>query len=189
MILEKDEQIKDIKGYEGKYAITSHGKVYSYISNHFLKPTINRRNNKYPRLYINLGRGTENRFYIHQLVAKAFIPNPENKPEIDHIDTNALNNCINNLRWVTHEENMKNKESAEKISKNGGAFFEIENIETGEKFIGIQAAADASRVCKATVQNHLKGKVKNPKWKYTGKKITQKEYEKIKNPLDKSKNI
>ena len=172
MILEKDEQIKDIKSYEGKYAITSHGRVYSYISNRFLKPSINRRNNKYPRLYINLGRGTENRFYIHQLVAKAFIPNPENKPEIDHIDTNALNNCINNLRWVTHEENMKNKESAEKISKNGGAFFEIENIETGEKFIGIQAAADASRVCKATVQNQLKGKVKNPKWKYTGKKIT-----------------
>jgi len=43
---------------------------------------------------------------LHQLVAKAFIENPENKKEINHIDGNKKNNCINNLEWVTRKENM-----------------------------------------------------------------------------------
>lgn len=45
---------------------------------------------------------------VHQLVAKAFIPNPDSKSEIDHIDTNRTNNCVDNLRWVTRKENLNN---------------------------------------------------------------------------------
>lgn len=45
---------------------------------------------------------------IHRLVAEAFIPNPDNKPEVDHIDTDKDNNNVNNLRWVTHSENHLN---------------------------------------------------------------------------------
>lgn len=47
--------------------------------------------------------------YVHKLVAKAFIPNPNNKPEVDHIDTNPFNNNYLNLKWVTKSENMNNK--------------------------------------------------------------------------------
>ena len=47
-------------------------------------------------------------FALHRLVAELFIPNPENKKEVDHIDTNKLNNNINNLRWVQPSENMNN---------------------------------------------------------------------------------
>ena len=58
---------------------------------------------------------------IHRIVADAFIPNPENKPCVDHIDTNRTNNNVDNLRWVTYKENANNplslKAQREGISK------------------------------------------------------------------------
>jgi len=48
-------------------------------------------------------------YYLHRLLAQAFIPNPEGKPEVDHIDGNPLNNCLSNLRWATHSENQWNR--------------------------------------------------------------------------------
>jgi hypothetical protein len=53
-------------------------------------------------------------YAIHRLVAHAFIENPENKPEVDHIDTNTLNNNLSNLRWVTSKENNNNEKTKTK---------------------------------------------------------------------------
>lgn len=50
-------------------------------------------------------------YYVHRLVAETFIPNPENKPSIDHIDRNRANNDVSNLRWVTTKENAYNQKN------------------------------------------------------------------------------
>ena len=52
---------------------------------------------------------------IHRLVAEVYIPNPDNKPIVDHIDTDKTNNDVNNLRWVTQEENMRNEQTRENM--------------------------------------------------------------------------
>lgn len=113
MDLLKNEIAKPIKNFE-KYFITNFGRIWSTQSQKWLKPTINQRGN-YKREYVSLGRG--NKFYVHQLVAKAFIPNPNNYTEVDHIDANGLNNKAENLRWVTHNENMTNKNTIENLKK------------------------------------------------------------------------
>jgi hypothetical protein len=71
-------------------------------------------------LHVKLRRGCWSRYNknsrelsddvaVHRLVGIAFLPNPDKKPIIDHIDLNKTNNCLTNLRWVTHAENMRNK--------------------------------------------------------------------------------
>ena len=58
---------------------------------------------------------------IHRMVAELFIPNPEEKPIVDHIDTNKRNNCVENLRWVTAIENMNNEETIKNMSERKSA--------------------------------------------------------------------
>ena len=93
-----------------------------------------------------------------------FLPNPQNLPEIDHIDGDATNNKLENLRWVSHQENMKNETTRERLKKNGGDYVEIEEISTGRIFRGYQEASEA------TLQHHTKNKVKEPRFKLTGRR-------------------
>lgn len=58
------------------------------------------------------------RKYIHRLVAETFIPNPQNKKDVDHVDTNRQNNCVWNLRWATRKENCNNPLSLKHYSDN-----------------------------------------------------------------------
>lgn len=167
MDLYENEKAKRIKKFP-KYYITTFGRVWSTYSNKWLKPTINQRGN-HKREYVSLGRG--NKFFVHRLVAEAFIPNPNNYNEIDHIDCNALNNHVENLRWVTHQENMQNEKTQENVKNNTGYLVEIENIETGEITYGYEDTIKKYNISKSTLNNHLKGRVKNPKWQLTGKRI------------------
>lgn len=94
--------MRDIKGFEGLYAVTSCGKVYSYKTKRFLRPCMAGRG----YLRVNLVKdGKKFKKYVHRLVADAYIPNPEHKPQVNHKNENKTKNYVNNLEWCTNQEN------------------------------------------------------------------------------------
>ena|SRR5690554_2824929 len=101
------EMWKDVPGFDGMYQISNSGRVRSWRNNRWgraKRPKILQSHtlkNGYDA--VSLGRG--NKMYIHRIMATAFIPNPENKPQVNHIDGNKVNNRISNLEWVTQKEN------------------------------------------------------------------------------------
>ena len=94
--------MNDIIGYEGLYAVTSCGKVWSHRRQKFLAPKIDRYGYVLYHLYKD---GKEKLALAHRLVAQAYIPNPENKPDVNHLDEDKQNNSVNNLAWCTTREN------------------------------------------------------------------------------------
>lgn len=107
-----------IQGYEGIYEVSNLGRVkrvkhFVFHKNNtkhllpekMLKPTKRNYNTYYSvGLWMN---NIDKRFTVHRLMAIHFIPNPENKPHINHIDGNKDNNSLSNLEWVTRSENLK----------------------------------------------------------------------------------
>ena len=108
-----EEIWKPVKGYEDCYEVSNTGKIKSIKTN---KEVFKRRISKgvgnkdgYIKCLL-FKRGIQTKqYYLHKLIAEAFIPNPENKPQVDHLNGNSLDNNILNLRWVTQKENNLNK--------------------------------------------------------------------------------
>lgn len=103
-----EEIWKDVVGYESFYKVSNKGNIFGKKSKKILS---NKRisrgiGNKYG--YITWRLCGNNKF-AHKVIAETFIPNPMNKKQVDHIDGNSLNNCVENLRWVTQKENNNNE--------------------------------------------------------------------------------
>jgi len=94
--------MKEIKNYEN-YIVSKDGRVYNIITNKKLKPTPDTRGYLQVKIYKN-GKGLTKK--IHRIVAEAYLPNPENKPQINHIDGIKINNQLSNLEWISCTDNM-----------------------------------------------------------------------------------
>lgn len=124
--------MKDIKGYEGEYAITSCGKVWSYKNKKFLQL----RFGNHGYLVVTLCKdGNSKTFLVHRLVAEAYIPNPDNLPQVNHKNEVKTHNWINNLEWATAKYNINYGTRNKRASK------KVQCIETGEIFNSVTEAA------------------------------------------------
>ena len=134
----ESEVWKDVVGYEGLYKVSNKGKVFSVerislqgrkIGGQSLKPA----RNKYGYLWVNLCKnGKTKAEYIHRLVAQAFIPNPNNFPQVNHIDEVKTNNNAKNLEWCTSKYNANHGTRIERITQTQSKKVKAINIKTGE---------------------------------------------------------
>jgi hypothetical protein len=97
----------DIEGFEGKYAVTSTGKVYSFYRDIWMTPIDNGGGYLYARLMLNLKPKRYKGFYLHRLVAQHFLPNPENHKYVGHRDHDKTNNDVSNLYWTDASTNTR----------------------------------------------------------------------------------
>lgn len=173
---------KDISGYEGLYKVSNLGKVYSVKRNKYMSLCYS---NGYDRVLLSKNGKSKN-IFVHRLVAQTFIPNPNYKPCIDHIDGNRANNNVNNLRWVSYKENNNNEITKNrisimtKLSYQRGRKYPYDKlkkgvicIETGKEYTSITDAykitgIHASRICLSCKNN--KYSAGGYHWKYAEKK-------------------
>lgn len=146
------KELRDIPGYEGKYAVTEDGQVWSYQSKKFMK--IANGNNGYQQVYLSVNKQHKN-MYLHRLVALAWIPNPDNLPEVNHKDENKANCAASNLEWCDRRYNLKYSNLCPRPKR------AVYCIELDKEFDSIKGAATALNLHYANVAYCCRGTLKS----------------------------
>ena len=132
----------DIPGYEGRYAVTSCGKVWSYRHKRFMKQFLS--NSGYYRVRLYDKELNSKSVSVHRIVAIAYLDNPFNLKEVNHKDENKQNNNINNLEWCTREYNNNYNNIRNKAAEKRGR--KVICAETLEVFRSINSASDLTGI-------------------------------------------
>lgn len=143
--------MREIKGYEGLYAVTSCGKVWSYKRQKFIAT----RFDKDGYIRVNLSKnGKICTRFVHQLVAQAYIPNPENKATVNHKDEVKTHNWVGNLEWMTQRENVNYG------SRNAKTWKPVYCVELRTEFESQTAASLATGIAKSGISAACRGCIK-----------------------------
>ena len=134
----------EIKDFDN-YTIDREGNVFNTKFDRFLNPYVRKDGYLQVSLYKN---GKVKTFGIHQLLALTYIPNPDNKPTVDHIDQTTSNNSLSNLRWATYSEQSENQGSKGEIphkyiryyldKRNGHKYYKIQKKGYFEKILNVE---------------------------------------------------
>jgi uncharacterized protein YaaR (DUF327 family) len=135
-------QIKEINGYKG-YFISDSGSVFSNKSGEMKELATYRSNSGNGYKMTDLFQdGKKHKKLIHRLVAEHFIPNPDHKPEVNHKDTDIINNYDWNLEWVTHKENIAQSYNTMSQIRNFRECFLYKDGVMINEFISVTAASN-----------------------------------------------
>ena len=129
------DNMRPIPGYEKFYLASEDGKIYSKRSNKFLKPATTK--DGYLQVSLVGENGKQYSYKVHRLIAMTFIDNPNNLPEVNHIDFDRLDNFVNNLEWCNHYDNIKHSRDAGKydcIYKQTRKAYVFTNVLNGKSF-------------------------------------------------------
>ena len=161
-----------------KYLVSNTGQVKNKKTNRLMMGS-KVSGYRFVNLYINSSTQKTNRL-IHRMVAQTFIENPDNKPYVNHIDTNILNNSVDNLEWVTQSENMNTSKTIENLKKGKDSKkilqIEIDTEKIINSFYGANEVQKETNISPSTILNICNYYNNNNK-KYGGMQ-SQKTYQK-----------
>lgn len=181
----EEEVWKEIPGYEGYYEVSSHGKVRSctrtlwngkgYHKVLGAKKALRKKKNGYFDLDLTKN-GIITKFLIHRLVAMVFLPNPYNRPVVNHLDGDPSNNCLSNLEWATYSENTihawktglskpnENQKASARITAKLAQAARMKVVvcsETGTEYKCVRDAAETIKMPMSTLTAMLNGRNPN----------------------------
>lgn len=132
----------DIVGYENMYQISNYGRLKSFKPKEKILSLSPNKNGYIEKQLYKKGKYKSKK--IHRLVAEAFIPNPNNLPEVNHKDGDKTNNCVNNLEWVTTKQNNWHRYNV--LRKTWSSDKRVVCIETGKIYNSITIASKDTNI-------------------------------------------